>query len=80
MRSEQSAGKRKQCIREGKRRMFRYFHIIFLGTGTLQVAAYFLKVTLLILILLIVLRLPVYVNVAFCSPPVSGLSSINIFK
>lgn len=35
---------------------------------------------MLILILLIVLRLPVYVNVAFCSPPVSGLSSINIFK
>jgi len=40
----------------------------------------FLKVTTLILILLVALRLPVYVNVAFCSPPVSGLSSINIFK
>lgn len=60
--------------------MSQYFHITFLGMGMLRVAAYFLKVTTLILILLVVLRLPVYVNVAFCSPPVSGLSSINIFK
>lgn len=39
----------------------------------------FLKVTLLILILLAVVRLPIYVNAAFCSPA-SGLSAINIFK
>lgn len=55
-----------------------HFHITFLGT--LRGAACFLKVTMLILILPVVCRLPVYGNAAFCSPPVSGLSSINISK
>lgn len=39
-----------------------------------------LKVTPPILILLAVVRLPIYVNAAFCSPPASGFSAINIFK